>query len=201
MARISNLAGIALIAAASAAFVASNAAAQGTATDWSGGYAGLSFESVGDADYLQFQGGAQLGAGNFDGVGLTGAFVGYNWQRGNLVYGAEFSLGASGDLSEVCSNCYFDDVQDLRGRIGYAVGPALIYAAFGVMRGSARVESDPYDLDGVTYGIGADLQVSERFFLGLELLRRDVGGEASDDPTISYDSDMQSFVLRAGLRF
>jgi outer membrane immunogenic protein len=71
--------------------------------------------------------------------GLAGGQIGYNWQMGSWVFGLE----ADGDWANIngsapCPNPAFTcgsntrDLASFRGRIGWAVGPALFYGTGGL---------------------------------------------------------------------
>ena len=72
---------------------------------------------------------------NLDGV-IGGGQIGYNWQTGPLVFGVEGDFQGSGE-SRTDTGGIFTVDQDipwfatLRGRIGYAAGPWLLYATGG----------------------------------------------------------------------
>ena len=77
--------------------------------------------------------------------GLAGGQIGYNWQVGTWVYGVE----ADGDWADIrgsapCPNPAFNCASDtralasFRGRIGWAAGPALLYATGGLGYANAR---------------------------------------------------------------
>jgi outer membrane immunogenic protein len=104
-------------------------------TDWAGVYFG---------GHL---GGAVDGDNDF----LGGLHLGYNWQNGNLLYGAE------GDIS------FGDDtVGTIRGRLGFA-GPALaLYGTAGV----AITDDD----EGLVAGGGVEYKIAERTSVGVEAL-------------------------------
>jgi outer membrane immunogenic protein len=84
--------------------------------------------------------------------GFGGGQVGYNWQSGRLVYGLEADIQISGISGTVAgtppSNSWdtyslsgsLDWFGTFRGRLGYAFGPALVYATGGLAYG--KVESD-----------------------------------------------------------
>jgi outer membrane immunogenic protein len=71
--------------------------------------------------------------------GFAGGQLGYNWQRGNVVFGLEGDIQGA-DLSGRAYNPFADAVahtdvnwfSTLRGRLGYAFGPVLIYGTGGV---------------------------------------------------------------------
>lgn len=143
--------------------------------DWSGGYAGVA--AVG----YDFDGTVGGVAFDDDAAG-GGAFLGTNFQNGNIVYGGELGLGTGGDV---------DYAVDLRGRVGYAAGRALPYLTVGY----AFVEADNGDdIEGPTYGLGVDYLVTDRVFVGAEYRRLDLEGGATD-------LDTDAFGLRVGFRF
>jgi outer membrane immunogenic protein len=77
--------------------------------------------------------------------GLAGGQIGYNWQVQNWVFGLE----ADGDWADVkgsalCPNPAFDCAANtralatFRGRIGWAIGPTLLYATGGLGYANTR---------------------------------------------------------------
>lgn len=71
--------------------------------------------------------------------GFGGGQIGYNWQRGNFVFGLEGDFQAA----DISGNAYnaFDDAtahsnvnwfSTVRGRLGYASGPLLVYGTAGL---------------------------------------------------------------------
>lgn len=134
-----------------------------TAHDWSGVYVG------GHLGYGQAQmdgaygadGGADFeteGSGPFEleGDGITGGVqIGYNWQSGNWVYGAEADITAvdwSDSLTSVDEESVFLDVEYLatvRARVGYAMDRTLIFGTIGAAFVDAEyyVEDHPNDTD------------------------------------------------------
>jgi outer membrane immunogenic protein len=100
--------------------------------DWSGLYLGVN------------GGGAWNNTHSSDFVDPTGGFgggqIGYNFQRGNIVFGVEADFqgagisdkDAAGDKSELN---WFGTV---RGRLGYAFGPALLYGTGGFAYGNVK---------------------------------------------------------------
>lgn len=182
---------------------AAAAPAQQPGTDWSGLYIGGSYGRTSDSD-AQSQGGA-VRAGIDYGDSGPGIFAGYNLQRDALVYGAELAL-VPGTADDPGSHFGTRNHRiDLKGRIGYVLGKALVYGVIG-WSGATTVES-PGNVDipteGLSYGIGVDYQATGRFFLGLEYLQRDLDGDyaRSGFPGWTFDSTSRSVSLRAGLRF
>lgn len=118
--------------------------------------------------------------------------VGYDWQRGNLVYGAVFSLSA-GEIDAVsvstgsfgCSggNCetLIEGLVTLRGRVGLSMGRTLIFASAGVAKADATASLGPNAnlgddaLTGWTAGIGVEHMISQKLSLSAEYLQTDLG--------------------------
>ena len=124
---------------------------------WTGGYAGI-------------QGGYAWTNLGVDGTGfaiddlnggLFGGYVGYNWQSGAWVFGAE------GDFNGLWNDQTFagpfptsvdigtDWLASIRGRVGYAADRTLIFATAGV--GWTEASSD------INFGGGATLSGSDTF--------------------------------------
>jgi opacity protein-like surface antigen len=71
------------------------------------------------------QGGSVVANLGHDEDTLIGGFhIGYNWQKGQIVYGAEGDYAANGGLD--------DYLATLRARLGWASGRSLFYATGGV---------------------------------------------------------------------
>src|SRR5262249_15511246 len=89
---------------------------------------------------------------NFTGLrpegGFGGGQIGYNVQRGNLVFGIEADIQGSGigDKGFVATLAGFKSDLDyfgtVRGRLGYALGTSLLYATGGFAYGGIRNEID-----------------------------------------------------------
>ncbi len=93
---------------------------------------------------------------------------------------------------------------DLKARAGYAAGQALIYATAGASVGNwdnngmfgAGIQAVGYN-----FGVGIDIQVNDRFFIGAEYLAREMRGEFPSGLPPLYESHTQSIQLRAGISF
>jgi opacity protein-like surface antigen len=159
-------------------------------TDWSGIYGGLSYsKAMGDIDFGD-------GSTDFEDGSAPGAFVGYNFQNGAFVYGAELAYQGFNDLKlDGFGGDGVHDGIDLKGRLGYSAGRALPYLALGYSM--AKYDDgidDDIDLDGVSYGLGLDYLVTDNIFVGAEYLKRDM---SSDDPDVSAST----LGLRVGYKF
>jgi outer membrane immunogenic protein len=139
---------------------------------------------------------------------VYGAFVGYNWQRGNIVYGLE--AGLNGTDFDGHTDCGFIKLSDCNrelsyygtvvGRLGYAVNNFLFYGFGGVAWG--EVETDVsiagFDLDalsrdtthvGWTAGVGLETALTHNFIVGIEYAHVDLGEE---DYSI-YSGDVKGY--------
>jgi outer membrane immunogenic protein len=117
---------------------------------WAGFYGGVNFGYGWSPNSDQLA----LGGDNPTGLSPEGGFgggqIGYNWQVGHLVFGAEADLQGS-DISDRIQDFNFGDTfhssldwfGTIRGRLGYGFDRALVYAtagfAFGGVRNSVNV--------------------------------------------------------------
>lgn len=140
--------------------------------------------------------------------GVTGGVgAGYNWQAGHFVAGLEADVQGSGQADTVCmQSCeipfQYDTVRQtiswfatVRGRIGYATGPALLYltggyAAAGLKNeiqttlGTTSAASFNHALNGAAVGGGIETAVLGNWSAKLEYLHMDFG-HPSDDLAVS----------------
>jgi opacity protein-like surface antigen len=166
-------------------------------TGWSGSYCGLSYSSAGGTLSYSF-------GSPYDYVDETaiGGFCGNNWQRSNLVYGGELNV-TGGSLGH-------DDINvvgelgtriELRTRVGYALGDALVYGFLGYGRseitwgGNAPGE---YGVAGGTYGLGVDYMVTDSMFASFEVSNLELKGTVTTG-IVTHDINVIS--LRIGWKF
>lgn len=196
----------------------------GSAQDWSGPYGGFTFGyAVGDANH-SFDNGAPSGNASPEGV-LFGAFLGYGFQSGNMVYGGEIdaefnnqsgsyintSPPTSGGTTEG------DWQASVRGVVGYAgqLGgrPALYYATagwatgqFDFMGGPSVAPTNPYSdtMSGWTAGLGVDWRFDPMTALRLEYRYTDFGTAsgtlAPAFPGVTMPVDVVQHAVRLGVR-
>lgn len=190
-----------------AAVVLTATMAQGAlAQDWSGFYGGLGFgRSTGT--YTHYDSGVFGQSGDVEGSQPSG-FLGYNRQHGNWVYGGELAYGRSAILVNNNPVYNIDEIVDVRGRLGYAAGPALIYGSLGwtsaAQSWDGSVTNSPLRVDGMSFGLGLDMMVSERVFVGVEIQRRmhkAEEGELGGYPIVSTETETDTLAMRLGLNF
>ena len=130
------------------------AAAPFNGYNWNGAYVGVN---------LGYQWGQVTNWGSAKPNGLMGGGqVGYNWQFGQVVVGAEADLQGSGANDTFAaykfSNPWFGTV---RGRTGYAMNNVLIYATGGLAYGGGRVDLGAFNETQTHLGwtLGAGVEV------------------------------------------
>jgi opacity protein-like surface antigen len=194
------------------------------ANTWTGFYIGGHFgaawgrDKVRDLDDFVLQG--SITKNDTGASGVYGLQTGYNWQRGNIVFGVEIDLGAL-DLNHR-QNILFNDTNaslnsgiygDVTGRLGYSFGQSLIYAKGGFAffdgkadvldNGSAR---DTNTFTGWTVGGGLEYALNPGWSVKAEYLHFDFDKENS---TIAFSSgdvfrfshDLTVDTVKAGLNY
>jgi outer membrane immunogenic protein len=109
-----------------------------------------------------------LASSAFPGIDPQGGFgggqIGYNWQSGNFVFGVEADIQGSGiedEARDSAGNVFksrLDYFGTVRGRLGYAFGPSLLYATGGFAYGGitndaiAHKGPTPFEFSGTAIG-------------------------------------------------
>lgn len=180
---------------------------------WTGLYAGVNAgAAINDSRYLYAPFFNANGNGN---VGFTGGGqIGYNWQMGPVVFGAETDInyrsgsGSSGSLGASNSQAgYFGTV---RGRLGYAFDRLLIYGTGGLAYGNTNFPTSIAGLDafgtpraffgsnnsgtslGWTAGAGAEYAITPKWSVKAEYLYVDLGRK-----TVNYVDGISGLPLAA----
>jgi len=173
------------------------------AFDWSGFQLGIAVgRSAGNHDYYTNSGSAvPFATYNVSGP-LYGAFAGYNMQRGNMVYGVELAYSAANvQINGGVFPAYsYDRFIDLKGRVGYAMDDVLV---FGEIGGSAAHWGGPAEdanVSGLLLGLGVDVAVGDKTFVGLEYVMRDLAGDETTIPAY-IRTRQQAIQLRVGVNF
>ncbi|MTE00608.1 outer membrane beta-barrel protein [Paracoccus sp. YIM 132242] len=154
---------------------------QPSAQAWTGFYAGLHYGSGSVT--------AALGSISRDtDMDAFGLHAGYQHDFGQYVLGLELDHNRlDGDVGESA------DLTRLRARAGKGFGRVLPYLTVG----GAYYTEPGYSDFGVTYGLGAEVLVTDRFVAGLEYTRQEV---ANVDGT-GVDLTANILQARASFRF
>jgi outer membrane immunogenic protein len=164
---------------------------------WAGFYAGVN----GGGAWSEFSDKFAVPNQNFGGISPSGGFgggqIGYNWQgvwHPNLVLGVEADIQGAGieDKKSVNSFDFFRSRLDffgtVRGRIGYASGPSLLYATGGFAYGGIHnefndggiVDAKSGTATGYTVGGGYEYKFNPAWSLKVEYQYINLG--RSDPP-------------------
>jgi outer membrane immunogenic protein len=163
--------------------------------NWSGFYAGLN---------LGYEWGHVTNS-NIDPAGIAGGGqLGYNWQTGQFVFGAETDIQFSGADDTFApykfSNPWFGT---LRGRAGYAINNVLLFATFGLAYGGLDGQflglEESKTLFGWAGGLGMEVGFTPNWSAKVEYLYMDLGSRAFSITGI--DNGLQSSYLRFGVNY
>lgn len=163
--------------------------------NWGGVYAGLN---------LGYGWGKVTNSGaNPSGI-LGGGQVGYNWQSGPFVYGAEADLQGSNANDTFApwkfSNPWFGT---LRGRAGYAFNNILVYGTLGLAIGELKGETggavETRTLAGWTGGAGAEVGLTPNWSAKVEYLYMDLADRGF--AITGMDNGYRSNIVRFGFNY
>jgi outer membrane immunogenic protein len=142
---------------------------------------------------------------------LGGAHAGYNFQRGNLVYGLEADLEKSSQDGNGTGSRGFahstalDWQGSVRGRLGLAFDRTLVYGTAGWAFGDVKVDkgfANYSDVrNGWTAGVGVEHMLTQSLSARIEYRYTDFGRADYGNTTInSIDrSSLDQHAVRAGL--
>ena len=182
--------------AGAAVTVGAAGAANADPADFAGLYAGLGFAafngSHGYEDYSIYATPPTIGV-----------FGGYNHVMGNMVVGIELAFHANAiNAPDDYYEYGLERLADLKLRAGPTVNNLWIYGILGTSSAfqcSYQCSDTGYstDVTGLAYGIGMETNVTDKFFVGAEILARDFEEE---DKIGEYGPTM-SLTIRGGFRF
>ena len=165
-----------------------------------------------------------IGAGG----ALGGVHGGYNWQRGNFVFGAEADFDVSGmrgskTYSDGDVAAHIRNLGSIRGRLGYSVGSTLFYGTAGLAYGQinsvvaesvqGRTQTTTFNHSQTGYAVGAGMESPLGLFgpswtVKVEYLYVDLGRSTDSfaDAVLSPSTDifttrMQEHVFRTGINY
>jgi outer membrane immunogenic protein len=135
---------------------------------------------------------------------MGGGQVGYNWQFGQLVLGAEADLQASGANDTFAaykfSNPWFGTV---RARAGYAMNNVLFYATGGLAYGGGKIEfaglNNTNTHVGWTAGAGVEVGLTPNWSAKAEYLYVRLDDEAY--VLTGVNNGFQSSIFRLGVNY
>lgn len=168
-------------------------------TDWTGLYVGLGYSSVSNGD-MEYSNGATF---EYLESEMESFFIGYNYQfSNNFVLGAELNYSSGLEGVTGFPNEFLDDILSVRVRGGYAFGNLHAYgfAGYAVSEYSIPVFPAQWDVDGETYGLGAEYMINDRFIVGLEYARWNLTGDTTF-AGISQTNEIDAITLRAAFHF
>ncbi|RUV16840.1 outer membrane protein [Mesorhizobium sp. M7A.F.Ca.MR.245.00.0.0] len=216
------LASTMLVAVSGSAFAADALTSAPVAYEWTGAYVGAQIGyGWGDVDSHD----SEIGTGSSDwsdswksnGV-LGGIHVGYNQAFDSIVLGVEADLEASGASGSVDSAYAGNiktkiDVQgSLRARLGYATGPALLYATGGLAVAHFDTKYDDGTTTddssntkaGWTVGAGIEYAFAQNWTTRVEYRYSDFGTFTDNPATDSgylYPTDVTTQAVRVGVSY
>lgn len=155
--------------------------------------------------------------------GFVGGVAGYNWQAGALVFGLEGDYhwadisGRSAVINVGVLDTYFTKLRgfgDIKGRLGYAAGPALFFVSGGAAVGDIqhRYDGVPGNIFvqnttrwGWTVGAGAEYMFAPNWSAKLEYNYIDLGKSTinyTPAPTTNRSEWTDTFhTVKAGLNY
>jgi outer membrane immunogenic protein len=175
-------------------------------SNWSGAYLG----ATANYDWGRFTGNG--GDRDADGFG-GGLYGGYNWQSGQLVYGAEADVNL-GDNKGSAGTFQGESLEgkqgvngSIRARVGYDMNPFLLYGTGGLAIADQKV-SNPGSSDnatalGYTVGAGVEAMVTNNITARVEYRYSDYQNKdfTLDTGTVSRGFDDHSVKAGIGVKF
>lgn len=192
---------------------------------WTGFYAGVhGGVATGDTSGRTDFGGFGTVNSDYDmSGGIWGGHIGYNHQRGQVVFGAEATWSAldmQGDtgcgLLATCRRST-DWLATAVGRLGYAMDRAMVYGLAGVAWGEVETNSDAFGLlefsgsgthVGWVAGVGLEYAITPRLLARVEYNHVDLGSERHDLDvsiggttvgTVPSDVDLSADIVKVGV--
>ncbi|XUY27701.1 outer membrane protein [Agrobacterium sp. rho-8.1] len=176
-------------------------------SNWSGAYLG----ATGNYDWGRFTGNG--GDRDADGFG-GGLYGGYNWQSGQLVYGAEADVNLGDEKGSAGTGNFGESLDgkqgvngSIRARVGYDMNPFLLYGTGGLAISDNKVSnstsSDNATALGYTVGAGVEAMVTNNITARVEYRYSDYQDKdfSLDSGTVSRGFDDHSVKAGIGVKF
>ncbi|MEL6435303.1 MAG: outer membrane beta-barrel protein [Pseudomonadota bacterium] len=135
-----------------------------------------------------------------------GVYAGYNHQFDKFVVGAEAAFRHHGAEFDDASGVSIDTTVTLAAKAGVAIDRFMAYGFVGAVYGNTKADAiPPLNLPenwtgsdwGLTYGVGVDVLITERFVAGIKYQRQEY--DTFND--LPIDATINEVVLRGGVKF
>ncbi|SCX26921.1 Opacity protein antigens [Agrobacterium sp. DSM 25558] len=176
-------------------------------SNWSGAYLG----ATGNYDWGRFTGNG--GDRDADGFG-GGLYGGYNWQSGQIVYGAEADVNYGDEKGSAGVGNLGESLEgkqgvngSIRARVGYDMNPFLLYGTGGLAISDQKVSNSTSDDNatalGYTVGAGVEAMVTNNITARVEYRYSDYQNKdfTLDTGTVSRGFDDHSVKAGIGVKF
>lgn len=175
------------------------------AWSWTGLYVGIN----GGYGWGSSEFSAPFASGSFDtNGGLVGGTLGYNWQYGQFVFGAEgdidwSDMGGSATCGGATCNVNNDWLGTVRARLGYSFDRFMPYVTGGLAVGNVNtnitgVGSSDETKAGWTVGGGIEARIAGPWTAKVEYLYVDLGSGGS---VAGSDADFATNIVRGGINY
>ena len=167
-------------------------------------YTAFSWAGTNFGANLGYQWGSVANAGADPNGFVGGLQLGYNWQTGQFVFGAETDAQLTGaDDSWGALKYSIPWFGTLRGRAGFAVNNMLFYGTGGLAYGSGRIEAvgatETHSHFGWTAGVGMEVGLAPNWSAKAEYLFINLADEHY--ALSGLDHDFASNLFRFGFNF
>lgn len=128
---------------------------------------------------------------------LYGVHLGYNFDLGSIVLGAEIDYNIADMPFDLIPNATYTELSHLKARVGYDLGSALVYGAAGLAHTTIDSAGTEIDDTGYFVGVGADYRISNDWTVGAEYLYH----QFDDFNDSSLDIQMSTIHARVSYHF
>lgn len=165
--------------------------------DWTGPYVGAQGGWVFGSQELDPPGGSVT----VDGASSFGAFAGYLFQNGNMVYGGELAASLYNGFPVGSPAASWNYIADAKLRAGVAMDNTLLYAFAGPsLSGYTDQLANDYNLWGANFGVGGEYGVTDNVSLGVEYIGHYLTGDTAVAGQTQTDW-LHGIQARVSLRF
>jgi len=167
-------------------------------SDWQGFRLGLTYGTeIGSNTYATSEGVPFINASNI-GSDDFGGFLGYDLQRGNMVYGLELQSQSRSNAVQGFATRIHKDLYSARARIGYAKGKTLFYGSIGLAQSTFDDAGTTIDMNGHVVGLGLEHKLGKNTFVGFAVDQYTLEGERLANVVTAKHTVAQ---IRIGVKF